>query len=453
MISKANILAAIGLSIILLFAATIPAQDGDAPIASPVSDSDAVEVPIEIPEPDLKDIPAPDPSGIPQVFTDIELSPEGVIAVDSAGVRWTYDFGAEKFIRDVRFGPGRIRDRRDQIPEVHDPVEDRCTEKLKVSHPALNAVYVGYNEFVKGDILAANRVTVKGWVQGDIQSTNSRVLVTSSGQVDGDIRAPEIIVKPGGVVLGKQKITEHTISIPVELLTESFSEAGMWVVFSFTVALMLFAYLASSLMPRQSANVTSCIAEHKAKTFLLGLLFIFLIPFIITLVAVTIVGLAVLPLIPLAYLFALALGMGASGRPLTRFLLRSFGTGEPSLMFYSLTGVLVYMILWTVVALLLGSGESNHPVAWGFGIFSLVLSIVATIWPLATGVGAAVLTRFGFRDYISFRDGQVSKGTTAPAPAPPPIAEKPPGPSSPRSDTTAKSSGESGDIPEPPPQI
>ena len=71
-----------------------------------------------------------------------------------------------------------------------------------------------------------------------------------------------------------------------------------------------------------------------------------------------------------------------------------------NLIVHSLVGVAVFMALWALVAVLLGS---QNDVAQGFGYFVLVVVILLTAWPLMTGVGAAILTRFGFRPYIRFR--------------------------------------------------
>jgi hypothetical protein len=49
----------------------------------------------------------------------------------------------------------------------------------------------------------------------------------------------------------------------------------------------------------------------------------------------------------------------------------------------------------------------------------LVISIIISTIPVCTGVGAALLTRFGFRNYLSWKD---FKTETFEAPAPPPLS-------------------------------
>jgi len=312
------------------------------------------------------------------VFTDIELSPEGVTAYDSSGNQWSYDFDRGQFVAgsDTRGAETGGREERSR-DEAVEPVESRCIEEKIVDYPALKAVYVGWDEYVDGDIVAYNRVTVKGWVRGSVHSFNKTILVTSSGQVDGNVRAPEIVIRPGGIVYG-EVIEIPPYTIPIDIIDNQLATEGIWVVA------------------------------------------------IIVLVAITVVGLVVIWLVPIAYLVAFALGMAASGFQLTGPLVRRYAGMTLGSMGTSLAGVLMYMVVWTVVALLLGADTSGYSGYHGLGIFLLVVAIVGTTYPLLTGTGAAVLTRFGFRQYVSSRVRETTSAESAPAPAPPPIPKGPP---------------------------
>jgi len=367
----------------------------------------------------------PAESAVANIFTDIELSPEGVIAIDSAGNQWTYDFELEQFV-EGDLGQGETGGRRETgtREEKIDPVEIRCIEEKTVDFPALRAVYVGRDEYVDGDILASGRVTIKGWVKGRVQSFNKTVLVTATGQVDGDIKAPEVVIKPGGVVLG-EVVESPRLDIPIDRFDDQLATEGIWVVFAFTLTLTLIVFLTASLAPRQMTNMTDCVRQYPTRSFLLGFLFLILMPAIVLLVAVTIVGILVVWLVPIAYLVALALGMGVSGFQITEPLVRRHLGMSLGPVATSLAGVLMYMAAWTVVALLLGSDHDGSSGYHGLGIFMLVISIVGTVYPFLTGIGAAVLTRFGFRPYVSRAEAQIPATESAPAPAPPPIPEGP----------------------------
>jgi hypothetical protein len=356
------------------------------------------------------------------IFEEILLSEESVTAVDTAGDEWYYDFEKEVWVSgnlpggsvDDR-GEGRVVLTGDEIP-----VEERCTEEKRVKRFERSPVWVSYEEYVDDNIFAYGRVTIRGWVKGDVKSLK-KVFVSASGRVDGDIEAPKITVKEGGMVLGERRV----ISSPLELedITKSFSADGLIVVLSFTTFLLVFSFLTVSLMPRQMRNFDYCLSRHKVKTFLLGLLFLVLMPVILLLVMITVVGLIVVPFVPLVYLIAFGLGIVAFGNMLGRqFSIRYLG-GEKGMLLQSMLGIVLLMSLWFIVAVLLGAGDE---VSQGFGIFFLVVSILLTSFPILAGVGAAVLTRFGFKEYRLFAGGQQQpEAPTAPAPAPPPIPEGP----------------------------
>jgi hypothetical protein len=353
------------------------------------------------------------------VFTEIELSPEGVTAYDTAGHRWTYNHGDEVFVFDREYDPGRRSAGSAESPaETIEPVERRCTERLEVSSGlAAKPVFVGYNEYVVGDIKAYDRVTVKGWVKGSIQSIKGRVLVTASGRVDGDIRAPEIDVKSGGTVLGGTYPTQ-ALNIPVDVIASSFSSDGIWIVLGIALFLLLVAFLSVSLASGPLANIDECISGHWLRTLLVGLLTLFLLPLALALLVITVIGVLALPIVILVVIpLSLIAGIAASLRQVQQGITR--GKREsPGYMFLSLVGVLVYAIFWMLVAILLGSSGGTEQ---GLGYFVLVVTILLTTYPLLTGVGAVVLTRFGFRKYKQVSRHLPLDGTAAPTPAPPPM--------------------------------
>lgn len=356
------------------------------------------------------------------VFTEIELTNEGVNAVDTAGNYWTYDFDRNAFVPDksvagrtTRPGEGR------RVEEVaYRWVDERCTQE-KLVKPFQKSVLVGYDEYVSAGFIAYGRVIVKGWVKGDIQSISGRVLVTESGQVDGYIKAPEIVVNPGGKVSGQQTITD-ALDFPTEVLQRSFSVDGLVIVLGFLLFLLVTAFLVTTLFPVQFGNLQNCLLQFRARSVFVGLLFLFLLPLIIVLVSITIIGIAVVPFIPLAYVLAMACGVIALGSAIGEMISGKILGGSKNRVIHALTGVPVFMLLWVLVAVLLGSTG----VAYGFGIFFLVVSIVVSLYPVLGGIGAAFLTRFGYREHTGIRVNRRGKASEAPAPAPPPIPEMPP---------------------------
>ncbi|MBK7142667.1 MAG: polymer-forming cytoskeletal protein [bacterium] len=355
------------------------------------------------------------------IFYEIELTSEGVDAVDTAGNHWTYDFEQNSFVPDksVVVRTGRPGEGRVAVEALSRPHEDRCTQE-KMVKPLQGTVLVGYDEFVANGFTAYGRVTVKGWVKGDIQSISGRVLVTESGRVDGDIKAPEIEVKDGAMVSGQQSITDP-LDFPTEVLQRSFSVDGLVIVCGFLAFLLVIAFLITTLFPAQLGTFSTCLFEFKARAVFIGLLFLFLLPLILILVSITIIGIAVVPFIPLAYILAMATGVVALGGKIGAAISGRVLGGSQNRVVHALIGVPVFMLLWVLVAILLGSSG----VAQGFGIFLLVISIIITLFPLLGGLGAAVLTRFGYREHKGIQVNYRSKASEAPAPAPPPIPDFP----------------------------
>ncbi|MEW5794733.1 MAG: polymer-forming cytoskeletal protein [Candidatus Zixiibacteriota bacterium] len=373
---------------------------------------------------DVRPEPRPAPSSPSALrFVEIELTAEGVIAYDSAGGRWAYDFERHRFVSapleaGSEAGGREAGDRDEVVP----PVAVRCTERKVVDYPALTAVYVGYDEFVDGDIVAYSRVTVKGWVKGKVQSFSKAVLIASTGQVDGDVQAPQVEIREGGVVLGRV-IETPTYEIPVDVIASGFSMAGIWVVFGISIGILLIAFLTLSLAPMRVANFTECIENHPVKSSFMGLLFLFLLPIIVTLVCLTVVGLLVVWLVPLAYFVAFAVGMCAVGMQVYTFAARRLGRHAPGTWLGSLAGVAFYVGLWTLTAFMLGAASGHWLAADALSVFLLVISIILTCYPLLAGIGAAVMTRMGGRPYVKRTSTATRHPEPAPAPAPPPMPE------------------------------
>jgi hypothetical protein len=89
-------------------------------------------------------------------------------------------------------------------------------------------------------------------------------------------------------------------------------------------------------------------------------------------------------------------------------------------------GIVLFMSMWLITAILLGS---DGDVSQGFGVFVLVISIITNSYILLSGLGAAILTRVGTREYLGWHDRHMrATESQAPMPAPPPIPDMPPSP-------------------------
>ncbi len=362
---------------------------------------------------------AQEPDFADTIFNEILLSEEGITAIDTVGNEWHYDFARQLFVQGSR---ERGAETPADVPDLESddlPVEERCTVERRVKPLEKRSITIGIDEYVDGNILAWGRVTVKGWVRGNVKSMQKRVLVTETGQVDGDIDAPKIIIKDGGVVLGQ--LVEEGSVIDIEDFTPTFSPNGIIVVLSSTVFLLFLSFLIVALMPRQIDNCQSCCQSNPVKTYFLGFLFVFLLPVVMAVLSITIVGVVVVPFVPLLYLFAMILGIVSFGNRIGGRIFSKYLGGRRHISFQAMLGILVLMALWLAVAILLGAADSTSQ---GLGIALLVISILIWTVPVLSGIGAALLTRFGFRKHLPWSERQRQKEEpAAPTPAPPPIPE------------------------------
>lgn len=355
------------------------------------------------------------------IFNEIKLEDGEVLAVDTLSQRWRYQFSRGEFVllparrESDRTGEGGPIDERPR------PAEMRCTEERLVRGYETSSVLIGYDEYVDGDITAFGRVTVKGWVKGNVTSINDRVLVTESGRVDGNVTAPDIVTKPGAEIRG-ETIIKSAYDLPVDTIAASFSGHGLIIVAAFTAFFLICAFLVHSLAPRQMEAIDTTARRHKAKTTALGFLMLLLLAPIVGLVIVTIVGILIVVFIPLAYVLAMILGLMVFGRWIGHGLMSRLGTGRRGRLLDTCIGLLLVMTLWFIVAALLGSSGAT---AQGFGIFLLVVAIVLTSGPILSGIGAATLTRFGFRPLSEPVTPDGRQESPAPTPAPPPIPDVP----------------------------
>jgi hypothetical protein len=289
------------------------------------------------------------PTWRPDADTAVGPPPIGPIVMDNhvggtnhwTGQAWRYDFVKGVFEKTAGVGGGETGlpgDRPKEAAEL--PVEVRCTEEIRFE-PYEKSIVVGQDEFVEGDISAFGKITVRGWVKGSVESVRGPVIVSEGGQVDGDIRAPEITLRRGAIHLGKQTLTD-----PLEFpkgLTQKFETAGLWVVFGMTLFLLLAAFLYFTLMPSQVDHFGRCVARYPVKSAAVGLLFVFGLPVLVVLLAITLVGVLLIPLVPFAYLFAISLGVVTTGKLIGGKILRASVGGEYHPVATAGTGLLVFI--------------------------------------------------------------------------------------------------------------
>lgn len=352
------------------------------------------------------------------IFIELNLTENGVTAVDTSGNVWVYDFDEDAFVLGELPDDLERQNFEGKTSEEEANVELRCTEKKTIKRFE-GSVLVGYDEYVDDDILVIGNVNVKGWIKGDIVSVNGRVIVFSNARVDGDIEAPEIVVKDGGEVRGREIIRSTPLNL--EDFASSFSMDGVIVIIILLAFFLLTAFLYHTLMPRQLANVNQCINQNKLKTTFLGFILLFAMPVLIVLVAITIVGIILTPLIPILYIFAMVMGITLAGNNVGRKITAKYLSGDKQPIFVSMLGIFILIVPWIISMTFWGMGND---VGYTFGGIFLGVACLTSFYPIFSGLGGVLLTRFGFKIFKSWKDRQRTAEPTK-APAPPPIPSTP----------------------------
>ncbi|MFO7768172.1 MAG: hypothetical protein R6W82_04335 [bacterium] len=268
-------------------------------------------------------------------------------------------------------------------------------------------VEVGMLEKVRGDVVViGGRVTVRGSVTGNVVSVGSDVRVTSTGRIEGDAVTigGNIIQEAGGVIQGS-------------MVDTLWPRAWMWgpnqfVWFAFHLATFVFVLVAALMvglvLPRNVGQVEHTVRTRFGGSFLLGLGALVLLPVVFFLLLITIVGIPVaLILLPVAVIGLYLLGFTGVSQAVGRGLQeRGMHLGSSQLALIAV-GVIALELLFLVGRSVGVLGGLLGPLAFAVRMLGFLVLFVA--W--TTGLGAALLTRFGTR-----RPGAPSE----PKPAPPP---------------------------------
>ena len=276
-------------------------------------------------------------------------------------------------------------------------------------------VEIGTFEKVRGDVIViGGKITVRGSVTGNVVAIGNSIHITSTGRIDGDA------VTVGGQITQDAGGTVQGSFIDTNVWPTHFFWRGnrmAWFFFSLAgvIFLLTVTVLVGVIVPRNVDRI-----EHHARTrfgmsFLIGLLTQILLPVICILLLITVIGIPVaLVLVPLAVISLLFLGFTGVAKAVGQ------GVGERGLNLgnSSLALIAVGVLTVKLVSMLGGAigiiGDLFTPFALAIKLAGGLIVYIA--W--TTGLGAALMTRFGTRT-----PGEVVPGDavdTPPEPVAPP---------------------------------
>jgi hypothetical protein len=279
-------------------------------------------------------------------------------------------------------------------------------------------------EVVEGDAVSiGGDLTVKGTVEGDAVSVGGKLTVAPTAVIGGDAvsMGGTLDISPEADVGGEKVAVEgnipglkgikwlgllgHAASDLTKRVVEVVKEV---VFFGF---LMLVTLLLTAFLPRQFGRVDEHLAGDFPRSTLAGVGIMIVLPLGLVFMAVSIIGIPLIPIVVLAAVVALLVGYVAMARIIGRRLV-----GDRHVMFQVFIGLLLLhgaALLGDIISLPGGAMETVG------GVFSGVGKIIF-IAASGIGMGAVVYSQFGKRtlaETVARREAKKNNKTAPPTPA------------------------------------
>lgn len=279
------------------------------------------------------------------------------------------------------------------FPEMEEFVETRTRKEIFMIG---RDVEIGVFEKVRGDVVViGGSVTVQGAVGGNVVSVGNNIRVTSTGRIEGDAVTigGRITQEPGGTIKGDW--IDTSTFWPSRLFAFRYNPLAWFAALLTGLVFVLVATLITGLIaPSNVARIERQVRLHFGTSFLVGLVTEVLLPVLIILLLITIIGIPVaIILVPIALLGLLLLGFTgvamAVGRGAER---RGLRVGDSTLGLITV-GVLIIEAIYLLGKAFGFAQGLLSPLAFFTGLLGGLILYVA--W--TTGLGAALMTRFGTR--------------------------------------------------------
>lgn len=333
-----------------------------------------------------------------KVYQEIRVDDNGIFLIDS--------LGNETEVPSDR-GTGEEGDVQEpETPEppiniTFNPPAGLYTDTIDGISRIGGSVIVEPNEYVLGDVMViGGNATIKGRVSGTVTATGT-VQLSPTAFVEGNVTGSPVMVESGSHVGGDISGKESGVPFPetdgaARNQENSFASAMQlltWILIEFLIVLglaMMFRKAADRIKEAYHANIF--------KMLLVGFLAeIFLLPTMIILI-ITIIGIPVaLIALPLGVVAATFLGLAAFCLFVSDFV-KSKDQGTPESRWKKvLTGFAILNV--PMFGVWIGLTVGSEPM-W---IVSTIIASILFFIVLTASLGAALLTRFGFRNYRGAR--------------------------------------------------
>lgn len=263
-------------------------------------------------------------------------------------------------------------------------------------------IVVAEGDTVNGDVVSiGGSITVRGYVAGDAVTVGGRIVLESPGVIEGDVVSIGGGIEKGeGTRVGGDK-TE--VSFPglrhiyplaglrgVPRLCAIGAFSALWKVVS-VVVLLIITVLLVLFLPTPTKRLSRTIESHLPRSILFGILGEVAILPLCVLLAVSLVGIPLIPVALIAYGAAFLFGLAGVGLLVGEIFLKRVGATTIS----SLAAVAIGLVLIELFSLL---GALLSPVP-GLGAFVSILGLVVLYFAWTVGLGSVILTVFGTREW------------------------------------------------------
>lgn len=214
-------------------------------------------------------------------------------------------------------------------------------------------VTVENNQQADNIIVVGGQATINSLVEQNVIVVGGSVVLTNKALVRGNVVCIGGVVAKGNgaqVFGGITEINSSNISAAINSAIIGEWDGWSWIFaivsLCFFLAILIFALLIIIIVPRPIIAVATAIRSNKGKSFLWGILGILLVAPLAVLLAVSIIG---IPLIPLEFtlvVLALLVGFVSAGSLFGKFfLVNIMKSKEPGLVGATLYGLL---LLWLI---------------------------------------------------------------------------------------------------------
>ena len=279
-----------------------------------------------------------------------------------------------------------------QKPDIGTP-SDASNNRYGSRHDVVKvgeSIHIQPGESVTGDVVSVGgNVVIDGTITGDAVCIGGTLIISSTARVTGDAVCVggKLDIQPGSVITGQTvsvasgmnpdflKWFKHKPTERNHVTINKFSRLLFWtfITIIFSLFYVMTSWVCASLFPEKTSNVMHALEEKPFASFFMGLFGIVMIVPVTVLLAITCIGIPLIPIFFIAVMLAWILGIAGMSMFIGSKVAPSLNWKYSSVVGLTMLGMLSIFIIKLVPC-----------IGWLFG-FCLAIA----------GLGAVLLTKYG----------------------------------------------------------